>query len=166
MGSRNSLFNGILAALVLVMVSFVEAPDTVNYKCMIQLTNYEGEGAYVVVSILDKEEKYQETLYVQGDDAEWYRDIEEWWKNLYGVRRPELDGIVGETVTGGQRKMTVLKIPTDKIDAGYQIRFESAVEDQEYYAQDIQFELTTENLKQKMEGEGFIRYVRMIPQSN
>lgn len=154
-----------LGVFCLGLVAFSQAPtETVNYKCLIQLTNYEGEGAYVVVSILDGEGEYVETLYVQGDDDEWYRDITEWWKNVYGIRRPNIDAIVGETVTGGQRKMTVLQIPTDKIDAGYMIRFESAVEDQEYYADDVQFELTTENLTAKKDGTGFIRYVRMLPQ--
>jgi len=155
----------ISALVVLIMLfSFNSSPQLVNYKCLIQLTNYEGEGAYVVVSVLDSDGKYVETLYVQGDDSEWYRDVEQWWKNLYGIRRPELDGIVGETVTGGQRKMTVLKIPEEKIDSGYTIRFESAVEDQEYFEDDVEFALTTENLKRKMEGKGFIRYVRMLPQ--
>lgn len=159
------LFKSALAILFLGLVAFSQAPaDTANYKCLIQLTNYEGEGAYVVVSILDKEGNYDKTLYVQGDDSEWYRDIEEWWKNLYGVKRPNIDAIVGETVTGGQRKMTVLQIPVDKIDAGYRIRFESAVEDQEYYSDDVEFDLTSENLKTKREGKGFIRYIRMLPQ--
>lgn len=156
---KTTLFLGLF-----LFFAFVRPPETVNYKCMIQLTNYTGEGAYVVVSLLSAEEEYIETLYVQGDDQEWYRDIEEWWKHLYGIKRPDIDAIVGETVTGGQRKMTVLKIPMDKIDAGYQIRFESAVEDQEYYKDDVQFDLTSENLKSKKEGKGFIRYVRMIPQ--
>ena len=156
------LFFGILFFGI---VAFSQAPtETTNYKCLIQLTNYEGEGAYVVVSILDQEGNYLETLYVQGDDSEWYREITEWWKNLYGIRRPNIDAIVGETVTGGQRKMTVLKIPVDKIDAGYTLRFETAVEDQEYYTSDVEFALTTENLTSKKEGQGFIRYVRMIPQ--
>lgn len=159
-----TFFRYALGVLFLGLLAFTQAPETVNYKCMIQLINYEGEGAYVVVSILDGEGNYVETLYVQGDDSEWYRDIEEWWKNLYGIRRPNIDAIVGETVTGGQRKMTVLKIPQDKIDTGYTIRFESAVEDQEYYVDDVEFDLTSENLTSKMEGKGFIRYVRMIPQ--
>ena len=158
------VFRLFLLGIVFVSLAFVAPSETVNYKCLIQLTKYEGEGAYVVVSVLDADGKYVDTLYVQGDDAEWYRDIEEWWKNLYGILRPELDGIVGETVTGGERKITVLKIPTDKIDAGYKIRFESAVEDQEYYKDDIEFDLTQENLKSKKEGKGFIRYIRMIPQ--
>ncbi|PIB27537.1 DUF2271 domain-containing protein [Maribacter sp. 4G9] len=157
-------FIPIVALACLVLFAFGKATETTSYKCMIQLTNYEGEGAYIVVSILDGNGKYQETLYVQGDDNEWYRDLEEWWKNIYGIRRPNIDAIVGETVTGGQRKMTILNIPTEKIDAGYKIRFESAVEDQEYYKDDLEFDLTTENLTAKKEGKGFIRYVRMMQQ--
>lgn len=154
----------VLATSLFGIVGFIQPTKTINYKCMIQLTNYTGEGAYVVVSLLNADDSYSETLYVQGDDNEWYRDLEQWWKNIYGVKRPDIDAIVGETVTGGQRKMTVLKIPADKIDAGYKIRFESAVEDQEYFKDDVEFELTTTNLKSKKEGKGFIRYVRMIPQ--
>ncbi|RRQ49094.1 DUF2271 domain-containing protein [Maribacter algicola] len=157
-------FIPITAIVSLALFAFGTATKTTPYKCMIQLTNYEGEGAYIVVSILDGKGSYEETLYVQGDDNEWYRDLEEWWKNIYGIRRPNIDAIVGETVTGGQRKMTILNIPTDKIDAGYKIRFESAVEDQEYYKDDLEFDLTTENLAAKKEGKGFIRYVRMIQQ--
>ena len=149
----------------MVLASFTTATETTNYKCMIQLTNYEGEGAYVVVSLLNAEGKYDETLYVQGDDNEWYRDIEAWFDNLYGIRRPNVDAITGATVSGGERALTVLKIPTAKIDAGYTLRFESAVEDQGYYKDDLEFELTSENLKSKLEGKGFIRYVRMIPQN-
>lgn len=149
---------------LLLTFGFDRPVETANYKCMIQLTNYTGEGAYIVVSLVNQDGAYEDTLYVQGDDKEWYRDITEWWKNVYGIRRPELDAITGATVSGGERSMTVLKIPTDKIDAGYKIRFESAVEDQEYHKDDLEFDLTTENLKAKKEGKGFIRYVRMIQQ--
>jgi hypothetical protein len=57
-----------------------------------------------------------------------------------------------------------LQIPGNKIDKGYALRFETSVEDQKYYKDDLQFQLTTENLKIKKEGKGFIRYVRMLPQ--
>lgn len=157
-------FIPIMTIVSLALLAFGTTTETTPYKCMIQLSNYEGEGAYIVVSILDGKGNYEETLYVQGDDNEWYRDLDEWWKHIYGIRRPNIDAIVGETVTGGQRKMTVLNIPTDKIDSGYKIRFESAVEDQEYYKDDLEFDLTTENLSAKKEGKGFIRYVRMIQQ--
>ncbi|WP_420575154.1 DUF2271 domain-containing protein [Kordia sp.] len=144
-------------------MSFQIAEKDSKYKCMIQMKNYTGEGAYVVISLLDTEGNYLETLYVQGNDDEWYSDIIEWWK-FYGKRRPDIDAITGETISGGERKISIVAIPDDKINAGYQIRFETAVEDQEYYTDDVQFELTSETVKSKIAGKGFIRYIRMIPQ--
>jgi hypothetical protein len=146
-----------------ILVAFEKPVETTNVKCMIQMTNYTGEGAYVVISLINPEGKYEETLYVQGKDSEWYSEIPEWWK-FYGKRRSEIDAISGATISGGGRTVSVVKIPSDKIDAGYSIRFETAVEDQEYYTDDVQFELTSESVKSKVEGKGFIRYVRMMPQ--
>lgn len=144
-------------------VSF-RSNDTVKYKCMIQMTNYTGEGAYVVISLMNAKGEYEKTLYVQGEDKEWYHDITQWWKNIYGKKRPNIDAITGATISGGQRAITVIEIEKDKIDSNHKIRFETAVEDQEYHISDVEFELTTENLKSKKEGKGFIRYIRMLPQ--
>ncbi|MEW7280062.1 DUF2271 domain-containing protein [Aquimarina sp. 2201CG1-2-11] len=149
--------------LVFVTAGFIKPAEVNTYKCMIQLTNYTGEGAYVIVSLINAEGAYESTLYVQGQDEEWYHDIPEWW-NFYGKTRPNIDAISGETVKGGERTIRILKIPKDKINTGYSIRFETAVEDQEYYKDDVQFELTSETVNSKKEGKGFIRYVRMMPQ--
>lgn len=151
---------------VLVITSFVitgfTTVDTKAYKCLIQMTNYTGEGAYLVVSLLKPNGEYEETLYVQGKDSEWYSEIPEWW-GFYGKYRPNIDAISGATISGGERAVTVLQIPSDKIDKGYSLRFETSVEDNEYYKDDIEFKLTTENLKSKQKGKGFIRYIRMLP---
>ncbi|SEB36386.1 Predicted protein [Tenacibaculum sp. MAR_2009_124] len=155
--------------LTLVLISslflfgFTGITNNTSYKCMIQMKNYTGEGAYIVISILDKENKYVETVYVQGDDEEWYSDITEWW-NYQGKVRADIDAITGATISGGNRTISVIQIDNNKIDKGYKLRFESAVEDQEYYKDDVQFELTSENLKSKIEGKGFIRYIRLISQ--
>ena len=158
---RLTLFACLLS--VFAVMSFKVNTESSKYKCMIQMKNYTGEGAYIVISLVDAKDEYVQTLYVQGNDDEWYSDITEWWK-FHGKRRPDIDAITGETISGGERKISVIEIPNDKIDAGYQIRFETAVEDQEYYTKDIQFELTSETVKSKVEGSGFIRYVRMLPQ--
>lgn len=153
-------------AVLLVLCVTVFAFKTVEnskYKCMIQLKNYDGEGAYIVVSLLDSEGKYVETLQVLGDDDEWYHEVYKWW-DFYGKKRNNIDAITGATISGGQRAIKVIEIDNEKIDKGYKIRFETAVEDQEYYADDVQFDLTSENIKNKFEGKGFIRYVRMMPQ--
>ncbi|WP_347374248.1 DUF2271 domain-containing protein [Aequorivita sp. Q41] len=155
------LFPAILI-LVLLTSGFTKT-ETKAVKCLIQMVNYTGEGAYVVVSLMNPKGEYEETLYVQGKDSEWYSEISEWWK-FYGKRRPNIDAISGETVSGGERSVSILQIPVAKIDKGYSLRFETSVEDQNYFKDDLQFPLTTENLKSKKEGKGFIRYVRMLLQ--
>ncbi|PQJ78576.1 DUF2271 domain-containing protein [Polaribacter porphyrae] len=145
------------------LFSFTESATKSPYKCMIQMKNYSGEGAYIVISLLNPEGKYEETLYVQGDDDEWYFDITEWWA-FQGKKRADIDAITGATISGGERKISVIQIPDNKIDKGYKIRFESAVEDQDYHKDDVEFELTSTNVKSKIEGKGFIRYIRMMPQ--
>ncbi|WP_298517326.1 DUF2271 domain-containing protein [uncultured Kordia sp.] len=144
-------------------MSFTNAEKSAKYKCMIQMKNYTGEGAYIAISLLNAEGEYVQTLYVQGNDDEWYSDITEWWK-FHGKKRPDIDAITGETISGGERKISVIEIPDSKLNTGYKIRFETAVEDQEYYTDDVQFELTSKSIKSKVEGKGFIRYIRMIPQ--
>ena len=153
-----------LFVLVLFLAfGFSKPKPASKYKCLIQMTNYNGEAAYVVISLLNPNGEYEETLYVQGDDDEWYFDITEWW-NFYGKKRNNIDAITGATIAGGQRAVSVIEIDDSKIDAGYKIRFETAVEDQEYYKDDVEFELTSTSVKGKVDGNGFIRYIRMMPQ--
>jgi len=153
----------IVLVIAFIGFGFTLKPEASSYKCMIQMTNYTGEGAYIVISLMNPEGEYEKTLYVQGDDDEWYFDIINWW-NFYGKRRTNLDAITGATISGGERKISVIEIEDGKLDKGYKIRFESAVEDQEYYKDDVEFELTTENAKGKIDGNGFTRYIRMMPQ--
>ena len=154
----------VLFMAALVSYSFQTIKDKNAYKCMIQMTNYTGEGAYIAISLIHPNGNYEETLYVHGDDDEWYFDITEWW-SFYGKKRNDIDAITGATISGGKRKVSILEVPKDKIDKGYKIRFETAVEDQEYYKDDVEFELTKSNLSSKIEGKGFIRYIRMLPQN-
>jgi hypothetical protein len=153
----------IIAFAIFAVFGFKSTTENTTYKCMIQMTNYTGEGAYIVISLLDPNGNYEKTLFVKGNDEEWYHDITDWWK-FYGKKRKNIDAITGETISGGERSINSIEIESSKIDSGYKIRFETAVEDQEYYKDDVEFELTSETVKSKVEGKGFIRYIRMMPQ--
>ena len=127
---KKKLLLTVAVLVALLTVSFVAQQVTAKkYKCLIQLTNYKGEGAYIVASLINPQGKYEQTLQVLGDDPEWYDDHTEW----------------------------------SKFDKGYKIRFETAVEDDYYYAKDAEIELKKENLNTKVEGKGYIRYVRLMP---
>ncbi|MCK0132192.1 DUF2271 domain-containing protein [Flavobacteriaceae bacterium F08102] len=156
---KSNLFIGLF---IVCTMGFTSKQQKTRYKCMIQMTNYAGEGAYVVISLLNPDGTYNKTLYVQGDDKEWYHDITAWW-DYYGKVRNDIDAITGETIAGGARSIHLFEIEDSKLNAGYKIRFETAVEDQKYYISDVEFELTTANVNSKKEGTGYIRYVRMIP---
>ncbi|CAI8174569.1 MAG: Uncharacterised protein [Polaribacter sp. SA4-10] len=157
------IFTSILLSLAAVLFSFKNYTEKSPYKCMIQMKNYSGEGAYVVISLINPKDEYEETLFVQGKDDEWYFDIPKWWR-YQGKKRDNIDAITGATISGGERSVCVIEIDHTKLDKGYKVRFESAVEDRKYYKDDVEFELTLENLSSKIEGRGFIRYVRMMPQ--
>ena len=76
--------------LVITMIfAFVEKKPSSKYKCLIQMTNYTGEGAYIVIFLLNPRGDYEKTLYVHGDDNEWFYDITEWW-NFYGKKRSNI----------------------------------------------------------------------------
>lgn len=132
---------------------------------MIQMTNYMGEGAYVVVSLINPTGGYEKTLYVLGSNKKWYPDLKEWHKAL-AKKSPAVSAITGASVSGGDRAVNVLEIDPTKIDKDYKLRFESAVEDNKYYVKDLEIPLTTEALAAKSEGTGYIRYVRFSPNTS
>ena len=151
----------LLTSVFIGLSSFVKEPE-VSYKCMIQMMNYTGEKAYVVVSLISPEGEYVKTLYVQGDDKEWFPDIKNWWKFSDGSKE-NVDAITGATVGNGERNIISLGFSASHIDAGYKVRFESAVENQEYYSIDAEIELNSATIKEKVDGQGYIRYIRMVP---
>jgi len=135
---------------------------TSKYKCMIQMSNYTGEGAYVVISLINPKNAYDKTLYVLGPDKQWYKTIKEW--HAANAKKPaNISAITGASVTGGDRSVNTIEIDNAKINKGYKLRFESAVEDKEYYVKDLEIPLTTESLSKKSDGTGYIRYVRFSP---
>ena len=136
--------------------------QTKKVKCMLQMTNYMGEGAYIVISIVDTKGAYVKTLYVLGSDKKWYPDVKEWHK-AFSKKPTNISAVTGASVSGGDRAVHVLEIETTRIDKGYSLRFETAVENNKYYLKDLELPLTTENLSSKKDGTGYIRYVRLMP---
>lgn len=145
--------------------SFALKSDLANtkYKVLVQMKNYKGEGAYVVVSVLNNDNQYVKTLQVIGDDPEWYQDLPEWWNFQKDRELSEIDAISGATISGGERSTFSLQIDDKWMNKGYKLRFETAVEEVEYYKDDLEIELNNQSLKGKLEGKGFIRYVRLLP---
>lgn len=156
----------VLAFLVAIIAMVLGAStgssaQTTKYKCMVQMSNYMGDGAYIVVSLISPKGEYEKTLYVLGSDKRWYHDWEEWYK-FQTKKKENISAITGASLSGGDRSMTTMEIENAKIDKGYKIRFESAVEDGKYNLNDVSVPLTTQALTGKTDGTGYIRYVRFL----
>ncbi|SCY24026.1 DUF2271 domain-containing protein [Flavobacterium caeni] len=138
------------------------AQNTDKYKCMVQMSNYPGEGAYIIASLINPKGEYEQTLYVFGRDKKWYPDLKEWWK-FEKPKKSNLSAITGASISGGERLVSAIDIDPKKVDAGYTIRFETAVENQKYNVKDLEVPLTKANVTGKTEGTNYIRYVRLMP---
>ncbi len=156
----NSILKTYLTAALICLLSVQANAQTSKYKCMLQMSNYMGEGAYVVVSLINPKGDYEKTLYVMGDNKKWYKTLKEWHK-FYSKKPENISAKTGASVTGGDRSITTLEIEDSKINKGYKLRFETAVEDQKYHTTDIEIPLTTEGIAAKTEGKNYIRYVRL-----
>lgn len=135
------------------------AAQSAKYKCMIQMNNYTGEGAYIVVSLIKKDGSYARTLRLFGPDKKWYPDWKEWHK-ANGKKANSLSGITSASVSGGDRAVVTLEFDKAMMNGDYKLRFESAVEDKNYHAKDVEIPLTAAALAAKTDGTGYIRYVR------
>ena len=147
--------------MLLFFSSSMKVLEEVKYKCMIQMKNYTGEGAYIIISLVDAEGQYIKTLKVQGNDKDWYHEITSWWK-FYGKKRNNIDGITGGTLSGGERTVNIISIDKSKFTKDCKLRFETAVEDNNYYEKDLEIDLEKLNTQTNFKGSGFIRYVRFI----
>lgn len=137
--------------------------QTTKYKTMIQMNNYSGKEAYVVISLINPKGQYEETLGVLGDDNEWYNTLKEWDK-FNKKKKEKLNGITGASVAGGARATRVIEFDTAKLDKGYKLRFESAVETQKYHVKDAEVALSSNalNAKEGAKGTGYIRSIRFV----
>ncbi len=131
-----------------------------KYKCMVQMISYKGEAAYVVISLIDPKGGYEKTLGVLGPDKKWYNTLKEWHK-FENKAKTQLTTITGASVNGGDRAMRTIEIDDSKLNKGYKLRFESAVEEQKYIVKDVEIAVTPEALAERVEGTGYIKFVKL-----
>jgi uncharacterized FAD-dependent dehydrogenase len=149
-----------LLLVVFLLVSQVVNAQTAKYKCNLQMVNYDGKKAYIVVSLVDAKNNHVKTLYMMGKEEQWYDSLKDWEKSQR--KKPEnLSAITGASIGGGARTTISLSLDESLINKGYKIKFESAVEDEKHYATDVVVPYTTKGIVEKVEGKGYIRFVKL-----
>ncbi|MCH5682878.1 DUF2271 domain-containing protein [Niabella sp. W65] len=153
------LFIKSVVAIGLFFISYAGRAQTSNYKCMIQMNSYQGEKAYVIISLINPKGDYEKTLRVMGPDKQWFNTLKEWYK-FQAKSKEKISAVTGASIGGGDRAVVTLAIDSKKMNAGYTLRFETAVEEKLYHTKDAEVPLTTAGLAAKTDGKGYIRYVR------
>lgn len=155
------MYKKIVVSLILTLpLGTASYAQSSNYKCMIQMNAYKGEAAYVVVSLIDAQGQYEKTLAVLGPDKQWYNTLKEWY--AYQTKAKEqLSAVTSASIGGGDRAVRTIAIDDAKLDKGYKLRFETAVEEQKYFTKDVELPVTTEGLTQRATGTGYLRLVKL-----
>lgn len=120
-----------------------------------QLRNYGGEGAYLALYLTDAQGRYHSTLWVAGRKAKYYKHLADWARGS-GMSARALDGVTGASVGSGRTLKVTADIADALIDAGYQIRIDSAVEDGRDNRADVIAPLTRQGAGKPVAGRGYV----------
>ena len=161
MDTMKRIYQFTLCLVVGLLLGQVSYAQTSNYKCMIQMNAFQGEPAYVAISLIKPNGAYEKTLAVLGPDKQWYNTLKEWYKFQNGAKE-QLSAVTSASIAGGDRAVKTLAIDNAKLDKGYKLRFETAVEEEEYHTKDVEIPLTAKGLAAAAKGTGYIRMVKLI----
>jgi len=109
----------------------------------VTLKEYRGKDAYLAIYLTDADGQYQKTLWVAGKKAKYYRHLRD-WTGGGGAQRAEFDGLTGASVGSGENLTVAVELEQALLDAGYEIRIDSAVEDKRDNRAEVRLPLTRE----------------------
>ncbi|MDR0810432.1 MAG: DUF2271 domain-containing protein [Gemmobacter sp.] len=117
---------------------------------------YGGNGAYLALYLTDAQGAYQGTIWMSGQKMKYWRDLSGWYRATGGAPSG-IDAITGASVGAGRTLTVTVDLADALIDAGYQIRVDSAVEDMGARPAEVAASLTTGGKGQPVAGRGFVQ---------
>ena len=120
------------------------------------LKPYGGNGAYLAIYLTNAQGKFHSTLRVSGRKAKYHSHLRDWSRGNASERR-NIDGITGASVGSGHSLKVSVDVADALIDAGYQIRVDSSVENGRDNPVDIVVPLTSANAGKPTSGKGYVQ---------
>ncbi|GAB3429885.1 DUF2271 domain-containing protein [Massilia solisilvae] len=120
-----------------------------------QLQNYGGNGAYLAIYLTDAAGQYKKTLWVAGKKSKYYKHLSAWSRGS-GLKASEFDGVTGASVGSGKSLKVTVDLADVLIDAGYEIRIDSAVEDGRDNPAEVRVPLTKSGAGKPVKGKGYV----------
>ena len=91
------------------------------------MERYSGNAAYLAVYVTDARGHYRTTIQVFGDKVQFYPHLAHWMRGA-GPQSTPLDGITGASVGSGRGFDVTVEVADALIDAGLQLRVDTAAE--------------------------------------
>ncbi len=91
-----------------------------------------------------------------GNGAKYYKNLRDWARGS-GMRPSEFDGVSGASVGSGRALKVTVDLADALIDAGYEIRVDSAVEDGRDNPAEVRTPLTTAGAGKPATGRGYVQ---------
>jgi hypothetical protein len=116
-----------IAAVTLLLATTPAPADAARVRLRGTMEHYSASPAYLAVYVTDGTGKFVTTVQVFGDKVQYYPHLPRFMRGVGPLAVP-LDGITGASVGAGRRLDVSVDIDDALIDAGYQLRVDSAVE--------------------------------------
>jgi len=146
---------GLAATLAFPALAFAPPAEARSVTLTTQLRPYGGNGAYLAIYLVDAQGRFHSTLRVAGGKAKYYTHLSAWARGRTS-ETARIDGITGASVGSGQTLRVTVDIADALIDAGYQIRIDTAVEDGRDNPGEITAPLTTAANGRPVSGRGYV----------
>jgi hypothetical protein len=150
---------GLAAILALPTMALAPAAEARTVTLTTQLRAYGGNGAYLAIYLVDAQGRFHSTLRVAGGRARYYSHLRDWSRGR-ATDATRIDGITGASVGSGQSLRVSVEIADALIDAGFQIRVDTAVEDGRDNPGDAAAPLTTAAAGRPVAGRGYVASFR------
>ena len=148
-----TLASSLCLAGVLALPGVVQArPVTLTTE----LQSYSGNGAYLAIYVTDAKGVYQKTLWVAGKKSKYFKHLRDWARGS-GMKASAFDGMSGASVGSGRTLKVTAELADALIDAGYEIRIDTAVEDQRDNPAEVRAPLTTLGKGKPVAGRGYVK---------
>lgn len=121
----------------------------------VNMANYGGNNAFLVVYLIDAQGKYAQTLWMAGGRAKYYRHLTDWYRTT-GGNPGDISGITGASVGSGRQLKVTVDLADALLDAGYQLHVDSAVEDMRESPSEITMPLTAAGAGKPARGQRYI----------
>lgn len=149
----NKFVSALALATAIVIPSLAEAREV---RFTTQLKNYGGDGAYVVIYVTDAAGQYQGTVWMAGGNSRYYRHLGD-WRRANGGRSSEIDGVTGASVGSGRTLTIKVDLADALIDAGYEVRIDTAVENMRENPSEVAVPLTSQGAGKPSSGRGYVK---------